>query len=285
MSTGTDIVSVLKKRVEQKISANQVILPTIPESLVRIRKAVADPDTPATEIAKMIGADPTLAAKILKVAYSAMFQRNGKSIDNLQHAVTRLGNQLLQTLTVNHALVQIFARPRNEEGKWISMIQNHSIHVAAQAYALARHFGKVNPDDALLAGLLHNIGYLPLLQASDTTPDINNPEDPRWLALRDLHSDIGAQLLEKWNFPNAIIDVTRYHDDFKRNTAPLADIVDIVIVAQLTLSRVPEPLQYNIEATLLPSFAKLGLYKPSMLEENQEFKRDFVKAYELLAAT
>ena len=81
-----------------------------------------------------------------------------------------------------------------------------------------------------------------------------------------------------------IIDVARYHDDFKRNTAPLADIVDIIIVAQLTLSRIPEPLQYNVEATLLPSFAKLGLYTPSILEENQEFKKDFVKAYELLAS-
>lgn len=284
MNTSSDVVTTLKQRIEQKFATNQIILPTIPESLVRIRKAISDPDTPATELARMLGADPTLAAKILKVANSALFQRQGKTIENLQHAVTRLGNQLLQTLTINHALVQIFARPNGLEGKWLNMIQNHSIHVAAQAYALAKHYGKVNPDDALLAGLLHNIGCLPLLQACDNLPDINDSEDPHWLAIRELQGEIGAQLLEKWNFPQAIVSVARFHDNLKRNTAPLADIVDIIIVAQLTVPRVPEPLQYHVEATLLPAFAKLGLYTPGALEENQQFKLDFVKAYELLAA-
>jgi HD-like signal output (HDOD) protein len=283
MNIDKGAVSILKKHVEEKIAMDQVILPTIPDSLMRIRKALTSPDTPATEIAKVIGADPTLAVKILKVANSAMFQRGNKSIDNLQHAVTRLGNKLLQTLTVNHALVQIFAKSSDGSEQWISIIQNHSINVAAQAYALAKHFGKMNPDDALLAGLLHNIGYLPLLQASDKLPDINNSNDPYWLALRQLYSEIGGQLLEKWNFPETIVAVAREHNNLMRNTSPQADRVDVIIVAQLSVPRVPEPLQFETEAHLIPAFAKLGLFSSSALEEHQEVKMDFVKAYELLA--
>lgn len=284
MDYHSDTISTIKSRIEEKIARDQVILPTIPDSLVRIRKTLNDETASIGAIANVLGADPTLAAKILKVSNSASFHRNGKTIENLQQAVTRLGNKLVQTLTVNHALIQIFAKPKGISGQWVNMVQNHSINIAAQAYALAKHYTRLNPDDILLAGLLHNIGYLPLLQLSEDLPDITDVENPYWQAIRELQPDIGAQLLKRWNFPDSVINAAKEHANLIRNPSPVADVVDVIIVAQLTLPHIPAALQYSKVPQLIPAYAKLGLFSPTLISENEQLKMDFVKAYELLSA-
>jgi HD-like signal output (HDOD) protein len=142
----------------------------------------------------------------------------------------------------------------------------------------------LNPDDALLAGLMHNVGFLPLIQLSSDLPAIDDVENPYWLALRELHTEIGAQLLQKWNFPEAIIKSAKEHDDLARNPSPVIELVDVVIVAQLTLAHTPEALAYSKLPQLIPAYTKLGVLSPAMFSENEQLKADFVNAYQFLAA-
>ena len=109
----------------------------------------------------------------------------------------------------------------------------HSSYVAAISAVLAHKTPGFDPDRAMLAGLIHDIGIVPILTYADKQPEIL--ENPRDLAgtIKQLRSEIGVQIIRKWDFPDDFEDVINNAENWYREGSETPDYTDIVMIAQL----------------------------------------------------
>jgi HD-like signal output (HDOD) protein len=136
----------------------------------QIRNALVDPKTTMDRAVKIVGAEPRLTARLLQTANSAAFNQSGKPVTELKTALTRLGQQLVQSAAMAFAVQQM----KNEESLrsiagQLSELWKECIAVASICQVLARRT-KVGPDEAFLTGLLHGIGPLYIMASRATWP-------------------------------------------------------------------------------------------------------------------
>lgn len=253
-----DLEQQILGKLEAKIKSNQLVLPSMPDIFLQVKKIVDDPSSNTNNIAAVITRDPSLTARILKVSNNSLYRANSE-ITNLQLAISRMGMQLVKTLVTSHSITQMFNQPQGVLKPFFVRLQQHSTEVSAHAYAIAKHYSKVNPDDALLAGLVHNIGYLPMAKCIDTFPEF--AEEPGLLieVMGKLHTRVGEMILKSWLFPKHIIDASIQYIDQFRNVSDNLDLTDIIIIAGLNTYRgtdhpctLPDWSQY-------PAFQKIGI--------------------------
>lgn len=271
------------KEVENAIEQDQLILPSTPDTLVRARQLLDNPNATTQQLASLIATDTALAARILKVANSVIYKTHG-GIDNLQQAITRIGQKLIHTLITSHAMMQLFAQNSSSKNNAVTRIledvQTRSIEVARLSYAIAKHSKQLSADDALLAGLVHDIGYLPLLQVLAKSKTIDKSDKGLPAFLRASHPELGATILRKWKFPNAFIYVAEEHEQLNRKGSGSADLVDVVILANLYLYEKNRP-EKNISTTKakVSAFFRLRL---NMDYSNIDFDTHMETANQLL---
>jgi len=224
----------LLQEVKSAIEQDQLILPSLPDVMLHLRTALQNPDVSYNQIARLLSADAALAARILKVANNAVYCRQ-QHIDNLPQAIARLGCKLVNTLVTNYTIMRLFAQPGKPYRKLLHAIQAHSIATAKLSFAIAHEYTSLAVEDALLAGLLHNIGCLPLLQTLQTGTHADKDEIFASQLLEQHHPRVGSILLQKWHFPETLVAVAAEHNNLKRMIRGAPDLVDIVMVANLRI--------------------------------------------------
>ncbi|ROR32113.1 HDOD domain-containing protein [Inmirania thermothiophila] len=219
------------ERIREDLEADRLVLPTLPEVALRVREVVDDPDADADAIAEAVAQDGALAARLVQVANSPLY-RAARPIEDLHTAVTRLGLGVVRNLVTSFAMRQIFQPTTEAVDEALRALWAHGVEVAAISAALAKARPGFRSDEALLAGLVHDIGKLPVLALAELEPDLGG--DPVLLAevLSTTHAELGRAILEAWDFPEALVKVAAEHDDLERK-ATEADYVDIVQVANL----------------------------------------------------
>ena len=276
-----DLEEKVLQMLDKKIKSNQLVLPSMPDVFLQVKKIVDDPSSNIGNVAKIITRDPSLTARILKVANNAMYRGNNE-ITNLQLAVSRMGLQLVKTLVTSHAITQMFNQPKGALKPFFSDLQQHSSEVSAHAYAIAKKYTKINPDDALLAGLFHNIGYFPMARCVESFPELE--ENPSLLieVMGTVHSKVGKMILESWSFSQNIIDASIYYVEQFRKGSTTIDLTDIVIIAGLNTYRgtdhpctLPDWSQY-------PAFQKIGIQSRDELEKLDELEDEINSARTML---
>jgi len=254
------------------INHNRINLPTLPEVAIKVREVVQDPDSSAAKIAVTIGSDPVLTARLLQVANSPLY-RGGAPIENLQNAITRLGQTVVRNIVTGMVMEQLYqtgAKPAVE--KHLKELWLHSTKVAAISHVLARKFTKLKPDQAMLAGLIHDIGAIPIYTEAANIPELD--EEALLQRIVDkIHNLIGTTILDEWNFPQELIDVVSNHEDLRYDSGEGVDYVDIVTVANiLSYVGTTHPLTKK-EWMEIPAFKKLGMTPEesiAAMEEAQE---------------
>jgi putative nucleotidyltransferase with HDIG domain len=138
-------------------------------------------------------------------------------------------------------------------------VWEHSVQVAAIARALAGRCPGILPDQAMLAGLLHDIGTLPILYRAEEREELLDTPGLLDQLISRLHTRIGGAILKHWKFPDALVAVAAEHEDLNRSHDGPADLVDIVQVANLqSLIDSDHPLSQT-DWTQASSFHRLGL--------------------------
>jgi putative nucleotidyltransferase with HDIG domain len=254
------------------INHNRINLPTLPEVAIKVREVVQNPDSSAAQIAVTIGSDPVLTAKLLQVANSPLY-RGGAPIENLQNAITRLGQTVVRNIVTGMVMEQLYQTGNNPAmEKHLKELWLHSTKVAAISHVLARKFTKLKPDQAMLAGLIHDIGAIPIYTEAANIPEL---EDEALLQriVDKIHNLIGTTILDEWNFPQELIDVVSNHEDLRYDSGEGVDYVDIVTVANiLSYVGTTHPLTKK-EWMEIPAFKKLGMTPEesiAAMEEAQE---------------
>ena len=121
---------------------------------LKIRSALADDNVSVSEIARLLGTDPALAARTLRIANSAMFYRGSRPITSLNGAVSQLGHKMVRNVALSFAAQQVFIGYGSRALRdLVGAVWRHSVHVAVVSHMLARVRTKLNADEAFLAGL------------------------------------------------------------------------------------------------------------------------------------
>jgi HD-like signal output (HDOD) protein len=245
------------KYILAAVESNKLELPTLPEVALSVRQAINSENASDAEIARIIAQDPGLAARLLQIANSPLFRARQK-IDNLQTAITRLGRNTVRTLIISLAMNQLFKPKQIVLEQYFHEIWKQSVNVSAVARALALRCGHLDKEQAMLAGLLHQIGKLPILTLAERFPEIAQDKAVLDGHLRKLHTVIGKLVLERWDMPQALVSVASEYLDFKRDSGAEADYVDLVQIAFVESELVRSP-QLALEIADMPAFRKLGL--------------------------
>lgn len=276
-----DLEQKILQQLELKIRTNELVLPSMPDVFLQVKKIVDDPSSNMDNIAKIITRDPSLTARILKVANNALY-RNNNEITNLQLAVSRMGLQLIKTLVTSHAITQMFNQPKGVLKPFFNQLHHHSAEVSAHAYAIAKNFTKLNPDDALLAGLVHNIGYLPMATCVESFPEVEDNPDLFIEVMGKMHTKVGEMILKSWSFPDHIIDASIHYVDQFRAGSATADLTDIVIIAGLNTHRGTEHSSTLPDWSQYPAFKKIGINSSDDIHKLDQINPDIDNARVML---
>ena len=251
----SDVEGGLLAQLYQAFHNGQMKLPSMPEVAVRVRMLAENPDAGISDIAKIIQTDPSLAARLIQAANSAAY-RGSRPVESIRDAVTRLGLKRSSSLAMSIALHGAFKSRSQSISQLMRKSWDLSVEVSALAYVIARHIRHIDPDHALLAGLLHRIGAVPILLHLESLPATEEEIEG---ALRRFTPMIGGLLLKEWGFDRDFILTAEEAEHWERDNDAQPDLCDVVIAARLYANlRSPEP-QPMPEITEVPAFKKLGL--------------------------
>ena len=252
---------------------NRLALPTLPEIALKVRQVVEDPDSSAAQIAVVVGSDPVLAAKLLQVSNSAMY-RSDKPIENLQSAIARLGINVVRNIVTGFVMEQLYQTGNDPiVVEKLKELWLHSTRVGAISHVIARKFTKLKADQAMLAGLIHDIGAIPVYCEADNEPELLADDELLTKITFKLHTLIGTAILDDWNFPQELIDVVAEHENLGRESGDNIDYVDVVTVANLHSYIGTQHALTQKDWSEIPAFKKLGLTPEesiAAMEEAQE---------------
>ena len=160
-------------------------------------------------------------------------------------------------------------------------VWSHSTEVAGISHVLCRHYTKLKPDQATLAGLVHEIGILPILTYVESH-DSQLDDDALDEVIKLIHPKIGSAILKHWDFPEELIDVPSQYLNFKRNIEGKPDYVDVVMVANLQSHLNKEHPYNDLDWSSIPAFQKLGLDADVDSQESQDLSQEMADAMNLL---
>jgi len=257
--------------LKEAVETDRLILPTLPEVALKIRDAVERENSTARDISDALAKDASLAARLLKVANSPLY-RTRNPIEDLQMAVTRLGVSIVRDLVVGLAMKQIFQATSDALDSHSRRIWNKSVDAAAISRMMATLVPGINPEQALLAGLIHNIGALPVLVLAENDDELFHDEEALDKVTFELQGVVGELILRHWEFDDHMIEVVKQCHNFNYDNGEQACFVDLVQVALLQGKHVPcEFTPENLAE--VPAFSRLGIdveVNVVDIEENKE---------------
>jgi HD-like signal output (HDOD) protein len=219
------------------LSGGRVELPSFPDVAVRVRRALADESSTVDQVVRIVGSEPALAARLLKMSNSALLNRSGRQVTDLRTAVNRMGHNMVRSAAISFAMAQIRGASKLKGlERFLDDLWESSTHVAALSYLLAAKFTKLNPDEAMLAGLLHGIGKLYIVTRAEKHPTLFMHPETMNDMIRDWHAAIGKAILENWEFPDDMAEAISVQDDLSRESENPPDLTDVIATAILMAS-------------------------------------------------
>ncbi len=259
-------------------------LPAMPELAIRIGKALDDPNTINADIARLIQLDPALSARVMRVVNSVAYAGRER-IGSLQQAVARLGRQQVRNLVFSCLIKDLFRTDSPVLKNRIHALWRHSCRVAAISAVLARLTPGLDPERALLAGLVHDIGAIPLLHAARNLPALQNAPGLLDHLIDDLKGEVGQLTLEHWQFDNELAMLARHAENWQRLGTAIPDYLDVVLLAQLHAAVGQDTDSHLPRIDQIPAFHRLALgrltprYSIAVLNEAE---REIAEIEELL---
>jgi HD-like signal output (HDOD) protein len=243
-----------------ELSVGNVDLPSFPEIAVRVRRVLSDPKSSVDQVVRVVGSEPALAARLLRISNSASLNRTGRAVTDLRTAINRIGYNMVRSASISFAMAQI--RKSNKlvglEHHLNDLWQRSSL-VAAVAFVLARNCTKVNADEAMLTGMMHGIGKLYVLTRAIDHPELFASEATLTEIIGEWHASIGKAILENWNFSESMAQAVGDQSDFSRVEDGPPDLSDVIAVSILMASHIAD--MPGLEAALhgLAAARRLGL--------------------------
>ncbi len=271
------------KALANDFSAGELKLPSLPEVVIRVRRALSDEESAVDDIIRVIGSDAVLAARLLHKANSALYYQGVEPITELRSAVSRMGFDAVHNVAMSMALEQLF------HGHEIEALQphlkrewEHGAHVAAISQILAHRTTTLNPDEAFLAGLLHDIGKLYILMRTHDQPGLLSDEVVLHHIMDAWHPAIGGALLEGWELSEALIQAAKEHESYDLEARGRPSLTVVVTVANLLVKKIESGADEETVVKERPRCRSLELPEETCAEVLRDALEEIAHTHHLL---
>jgi len=216
--------------IAAQAARGEITFPTSVNAVLRLQLALDDPDCHVDEAIRLVLSEPQLAARTVALANTAAFGGAGAmQVSNVRAAVLRIGYRRLRGLVAalmvrqfGHRIADPVLRAKAEQ------LWTHCAQVAALAHALARHVTKVDPDTALFAGIVHEVGGFYLLSRADEFPGLLEDDTEHWGVL--VEDVAGAEIMRKLAIPADVAEAIGKLRDAALAPEP-ATLLDTLVLA------------------------------------------------------
>jgi HD-like signal output (HDOD) protein len=236
---------------------DQLVVPSLPDVALQLRKALKN-EISVANAAKIINLDPVISSKLIQVVNSPIY-RTHKAVTSSYDAVFRLGMQTTQNLVTSVSLHHLFRSRNKRLNARIKQTWNQSIQVASISCTLASLTRKINPDEAMLGGLVHKIGTLPIIAYAESLSDKQYTEQELHQTIALVQGLVGEFILQKWHFPRRMQQIPTLTSNWYHDASPTTlQLSDIVLLARFHSELSGSQIQNLPPINTLPAFQKLG---------------------------
>lgn len=223
--------------IAKDLSGDEITFPTFLDITFQVRTALKDPNLSIEQLAKLIGAEPLMSTKIIRMSNSVALNPSGREIADVKTAITRVGMEAVRTVSFAVAMEQLLkSKSMKSFEKISSMLWSHTAHVAALCRVLARKVAKINGDEAMFAGLVHDLGVFYLMSRAANFPELVNDPVELHALLVDWHDNIGHALLSALGSPESVLIAVRDHET-DREIVELKSLSDVLYIANKIANR------------------------------------------------
>jgi putative nucleotidyltransferase with HDIG domain len=208
-------------------------LPTLPRILLEVDRLLSDPGVSARRLGQLIEKDPAMTAKLLRLANSA-FYGGSAPVSDIYSAMVMMGFTSVRSAVLSISVVRAFKKLRELEGMRITDFWRHAAAVAVGCRHIARQTRSADPDQAFVAGLLHDIGKLLLAQMfPELFAAVWSCMQQNGIPFYEAegrtvpvdHAALGARLAERWKLPEELAGSIRRHHRVGADPTPLTAVV------------------------------------------------------------
>lgn len=217
----------------------ELTFPTNVNASIKIKRTLDDPECNLASAGQLLMTEPLIAARALAMANSATYNRSGGEITKLSAAVMRLGIRTLQSLVAAEIVRQFASKITDPTVRAkAAQLWEHTAHVAALSHVIARRVTRLDPETAMFAGIIHEIGGFYLLSRAHDFPGVLDVQSEGWLEFGE--KAIGRRVLTKLAMPEPVVASVEALW-FGEHTRPPITFGDILMLAN-DLAPVPSPL-------------------------------------------
>ena len=260
LQTSPNIAFEFVRSLAGELTAGKVDLPSFPEIAIRVRRILSDPKSTSDQVVRVVGSEPALAARLMRIANSASLNRSGRQVGDLRTAINRIGYNMVRSAAVSFAMAQIRnANKLKGLERYLKDIWECSTVVAAYSLVLARTYSKVNPDEAMLGGMMHGIGKLYVLTRAISHPELFADSEMLDGIINDWHASIGKAILENWDFSEEMAEAVGEQDNHGRDEPAAPDLRDVIAIAIVMASHASDSSGLEEAMRDLPAARRLSL--------------------------
>jgi len=254
--------------VKDAVATEKLLLPSLPEVALKIKTECEKEGSSSQKIADVICQDPAMSVRLLQIANSSLY-RTRHSADNIQSAITKLGLNLVRDLIMGLSMKQLYRASNDIIAERFHELWMASTKTASIARLLAMKIDHLDAEQAMLAGLTHNIGALPIILMAEDDDDLFDNAEALYKVVNKMQGEVGAYIFRNWHFPEYMAEVASDCYSFRRNHTGPADYVDVVQVALIEGS-IYTGLEVPEDWSTIAAFARLGIDPLTSMLDTEE---------------
>ncbi|MFK8018728.1 MAG: HDOD domain-containing protein [Pseudomonadales bacterium] len=251
-------INQIRNEIVEAIESDKLELPTLPEVAMQVRKVASDPSADCNHLMKVISGDAGVSTHMLRLANSPLMRRSENSVTDLRQAIMQMGFGTSANLAVGIAITQMFTADSRVIGERMRAAVKLSKEVAGLCQVVCKFSTKLQPEVAMLSGLVHNIGVLPVLKYAQSAPSLLKQPQFLDMAVCSLHPELGDRILKHWEFDAEICSVPSQHLEFSREIERV-DYADIVTFALLQCSEGTDSPYADIDRERVTALRRLNI--------------------------
>lgn len=227
------------KSIAADVAKGELAFPTSAQVAMRVRQALEDPECHIEAAAKLVQAEPLLSARVVAIANSVAYNRSGREVTDVRTAVARLGFGTVRALATALVTRQLSGSPlAPDQQNLAAQLWEHTAHVASLAHVIARRITRLDPETAMFAGIVHEVGGFYMLSRAKDFPGLLDGELTDWIEEGEV--EIGRAVLKVLAVPEPVMTaIEAYWDGFL--AMPPTTLADTLLLAE-ELAPVASPL-------------------------------------------
>lgn len=232
------------REIARRLKGGEITFPTTAQVALKLRQALNDPQCSLNTVIKLVQAEPLLATRVVAMANSIVFNPSGREIADVSLAVNLLGFNTVRSLAVALVTRQMAGHTATQLQQELSRnLWEHTAHVAALAHSLAYHSGLQDPETAMFAGIVHEIGGFYLISLAEEYPALLDGDYTEWM--EEGEAEVTRAIIRMLSVPESVAEALEgYWEGFM--AVPARTLADILLIAE-ELASVDSPLHHLAE--------------------------------------